>query len=136
MMKTKLMFGLAATLTAGCAVLLAAGPATAREVTVIASFENDVPVARISYADLTLAHQPGQTTLRHRVAGAIRTVCEPVFDRSQPDGYQLCHNAAWSQARPQMAAAMARATRLASGTASASDRLALNAFTIGIGSSH
>ncbi|WP_114228469.1 MULTISPECIES: UrcA family protein [Sphingomonas] len=127
MLKTKLLFGIAAALSASGAMLLAAGPAAARDVTVTASIENDVPVARVSYADLDLAHRPGQVTLRQRVSGAIRTVCEPSYDSTEPTGNTQCVNAAWGQAQPQMAAAVARAGRLASGTATDADRaLAMN----------
>lgn len=131
MITTKLMFGLAAALTTSGALLLAAGPAAARDVTVVAAIENDVPVARVSFADLDLTGQPGQRTLRHRVTGAIHTVCEPAL-MGEPVAYSFCQGSAWAEARPQMAAAIARAGRLAAGNATAQDRaLAFNSIRLG-----
>ena len=57
MFKTKLLFSVAAALTASASLMLAAGPAAARDVTVVASVEDEVPVARVSFADLDLARQ-------------------------------------------------------------------------------
>ncbi|URD59689.1 UrcA family protein [Sphingomonas sp. KRR8] len=127
MFKTKLLFGAAAVLTAGCGVLLAAGPAAAKDVTVVAQMENDVPVARVSFADLDLVHRAGQKTLNRRVASAVRTVCAPSYEGTDTSRYTQCQNAAWDDAKPQIAAVVARAERLASGNATAQDRaLALN----------
>lgn len=127
MLKTKLLFGAAAVLTATCGVLLAAGPAAAKDVTVVAQIEDDVPVARVNFADLDLVHRAGQKTLNRRVATAIRTVCAPAYDGIGTTLYTQCQNAAWDDAKPQIAAVVARAERLASGNASAQDRaLALN----------
>lgn len=127
----KLMFGLAAALTATGTTLLAVSPAAARDVTVVATVEDGVPVARVSFADLDLTGLAGQQTLRHRVGGAIHTVCAPALSGERV-AYSLCQGSAWSEARPQMAAAVARAGRLAAGTATAQDRaLALNSIRLG-----
>lgn len=123
----KLVLGAAAIATSSGAMLLAAGPAHARDVTVVASAEDDVPVARVTLGDLNLAVPAGQQTMRHRVSGAIRTVCAPTYDGTETTRLAECQNHAWDQARPQMAAAVARAVRIASGNATAQDRaLALN----------
>ena len=127
MKTTNLLLGLAAVLTAGGATMLAAGPAVARDVTVVAHTDGDLPVARVSFADLNLADAGGQHVLRRRVGGAIRTVCAPAYDGTENLRFNDCRNQAWDEAKPQMTAAIARATRLAAGTASAGDRaLALN----------
>jgi UrcA family protein len=127
MLKTKLLFGVAAALTASASLMLAAGPAAARDVTVVASVEDEVPVARVSYADLDLSDGVGKRTLRGRVSSAIRTVCAPAYDGTGSIRYSQCRSSAWGEAIPQMASAVARAGRLAAGTATAQDRaLALN----------
>jgi len=127
MLKTKLMFGVAAALTASASLMLAAGPAAARDVTVVASVEDEVPVARVSFADLDLADKGGQRSLRGRVSSAIRTVCAPAYDGTGSIRYAQCQSNAWAQARPQMISAVARASRLAAGNATVEDRaLALN----------
>jgi UrcA family protein len=127
MFKTKLLFSVAAALTASASLMLAAGPAAARDVTVVASVEDEVPVARVSFADLDLADKGGQRTLRGRVSSAIRSVCAPAYDGVASIRYTQCRTSAWNEARPQMASAVARAGRLAAGTATAQDRaLALN----------
>jgi len=127
----KLLLGAAAVATTSGAMLLAAGPAHARDVTVVASIENDVPVARVTFADLDLAGAAGQKTMRSRVGSAVRTVCAPAYDGTETTRYTACVNGAWDEARPQMAAAVARAGRLAAGQATPEEKaLALNTLRV------
>ena len=130
---TKLVFGLAAALTASGTLFLAAGPAAAKDVTVVAATDDELPVARVSFADLNLVHEAGQQTLRRRVNGAIRTVCAPAYSGIETAAYAMCQNNAWNEAKPQMTAAIDRATRLAAGNGSARDQALALSGTIQFG---
>lgn len=131
--KIKLFFGLAALTTGIVATGLAAGPAMARDVTVVATLEDGVPVARVSFADLDLATGAGRQTLHGRIGGAIRTVCAPAYRGLETNAYAECQNAAWDEARPQVASAVARAGRIAAGTATAQDRALAQTAAIAFG---
>lgn len=132
MTKTKTLLALAALATSGGTLLLGAGPAMARDVTVVAQAD-EAPIAHVSYADLNLAVAAGQRTLERRVSGAITQVCQDTADGTDRFANGACVNAAWNEAIPQMKAATARARALAEGGASTDTRVALNAIRIGGG---
>lgn len=111
--RTAIVFG-AAILAAGS---LASSPVSAQifdeqDVIVTApTLPDDIRTAYVRYDDLNLLVPSGQNRLEGRVRGAVRSVC-PI------DGYRhlraamdnrACVTAAWSGARPQMAAAIANA---------------------------
>ncbi|WP_114229066.1 MULTISPECIES: UrcA family protein [Sphingomonas] len=58
----------------------------------------------VSYADLQLASASGQRELRHRVDGAIASLCDSShFSISDPQGSLKCSNQAWTDVAPQLA---------------------------------
>ena len=109
-MSTVTQFLLAA---AAASLLLAAGSAKARDVTVYANSEEDLPRRTVSYADLDLAAATGQKTLTRRVSSAVRAVCRGQDIRGMLSLGGDCFSIAWNGARPQMAQAIARATQIA-----------------------
>jgi UrcA family protein len=64
---------------------------------------------RVAFADLDLASARGQSSLNHRVGGAIERVCDIDLGRDglQDRGYYACANNAWGAAAPQIAEAVA-----------------------------
>jgi UrcA family protein len=67
---------------------------------------------RVPYGDLNLRASADRKTLYGRVGRAVRNVCN--FDSSaMTTDYRFCSAGAWSGARPQIHAAMARSGQLA-----------------------
>ena len=100
------------------AALLAAVPAFAGQgqpVVVYAEPSDNVRTVRVSYADLDLSSKAGEQQLATRVSGAVEKVCLFGVDgpRLQSSGYYQCAGDAWTDARPQMARAIARARDIA-----------------------
>lgn len=76
-------------------------------------FDPDVPRRLVSYRDLNLATLEGEKTLNGRVRGAVRIVCAESGPGRDFRQESLCHNVAWSGARPQIALAVMRAREIA-----------------------
>ena len=109
----------AAVLASGSALLLAAGTAHAKDVTVYAESNEEALTRTVSYADLNLVERAGQKTLDRRVGRAVRYVCEPLDTPGIDPLHSACLDYAWTGARPQMARAIERAQQLAAtGTSS------------------
>lgn len=93
-----------------------AGSAIAQDKPAIVYGQRDelVQVRHVSYADLNLASKAGQSTLYHRVSGAVDDVCE---DATGPTALtiarQQCRKFAWRGAKPQMDRAFQRAAEIA-----------------------
>jgi UrcA family protein len=102
----------AAVLAASSAVI-AASAAEAKDITVYAEPEGEALTRTIKYADLNLAEEAGQRSLKGRVSRAVRFVCGPFDVRVQATQRRECIDFAWSGARPQMAQAVQRAQQLA-----------------------
>jgi UrcA family protein len=78
----------------------------------------DVVVRDIGYGDLNLATDAGEKMLNSRVRGGIKSLCiEALSEVEGAFGYDwesaICHNSAWTQAKPQMAQAVQRAREIA-----------------------
>lgn len=111
-------------------VILIASPAQAKEkpVVVQAPFNDEVPVRRVTYADLDLTKKAGEKMLHRRVGRAVLEVCDDFNPGA--DRFQLidCRGFAWDGARPQIARAvgLARGTAVADGSGSASSAIVIN----------
>lgn len=112
--------------------------ATAKERPVVVTAppeETELVVRYVSYADLDLALPVGQSTLNDRVGFAITDVCTEAnrFDSgsfSFKSGLKTCSNAAWDDARPQIARAFQRANEIA---ATGNSSIAAAAISISAG---
>jgi UrcA family protein len=95
-------------------LILAAAPANARDLTVIAEPTIDQQLSqRVSYSDLNLATAAGQKRLHSRVRSAVRTVCAPVDAKGDLSAAFDCSSFAWNGAKPQIEQAVTRAEQLA-----------------------
>src|SRR4029453_10983418 len=97
---------------------LVAHPAAAKTGPVVVVANPDIVSRRVSFADLNLALAAGESTLKHRVSGAISSLCSEAT--AGDDGFfgselarMKCSKTAWVQARPQMANAAQRARDIA-----------------------
>jgi len=100
--------------------LLAATPAVAKSepFVVTAQRVSDLPTQHVSYRDLNLALASDQVRLNRRVGSAVQQVCrigDYQADRTLASRthYLGCSDFAWSGARPQIAAAIDWAVKLA-----------------------
>jgi len=109
----KLLMGAAALCVSSVAVVAAAGPAQAKDVTVRAALPDDVPQLSVNIADLQLASASGKSSLHRRVRFAVSQVCNPHLGGSLSRAYTRCLETAWTGARPQMARAIDAAERYA-----------------------
>lgn len=116
--------------------LLAATPvlAKSRSVVVTAQRVSDLPTRRVSYRDLNLASVVNQRTLDRRVSYAVKDVCrinDYYSDRTLKSygHYLACSDIAWGGARPQIAAAIARAQAMAQ-TGNATEAVASLAISV------
>jgi UrcA family protein len=117
MLSTKILFGLAAVTASAGSLLLTVSPARAAEVTVVADAADAPPTATVRLEGLNLVDRSGQRMLSRRVASAVRQVCVAEDTGALASGFRDCLSTAWGDARPQMAAVIDRAQRLAaSGT--------------------
>ena len=107
-----LALGVAGALLGGAATAFAGQRAPLR-VTVTAP--SDVLVERVTHADLNLAQAPARRLLMKRVGSAVHRVCSPGrFDGGLALSEQMgCEQAAWDEAKPQIALAVQRSTQLA-----------------------
>jgi UrcA family protein len=103
--KMPLAAGICAALVAG-----AASSAAAKDVTVRAYVQEEVPSEHVTYADLNLASVSGVKTLKTRVGAAVGRVCSPQYDAF---ANMNCRAFAWRGANPQIDLAVARATEIA-----------------------
>lgn len=124
MLGSKLLIGCAAIFATGTEFFLAVPPARAadRQISVVAPADLII-YRQVSFSDLNLALPAGQTTLRHRVGGAVHSLCDAVMGNVSMSMPQIlrsrCHDDAWGQANPQIASAVQRAQDLAAtGTSS------------------
>jgi UrcA family protein len=97
---------------------LVAHPAIAHSGPVIVVANQDAVTRHVSYSDLNLASAAGELTLKHRVSGAVSSLCSEATGGQ--DGFygtniarMKCNKTAWGQARPQMANAAQRARDIA-----------------------
>jgi UrcA family protein len=94
----------------------------AEPVVVTAQRQADEPTEIVSHRDLRLTLAADQRRLDRRVEAAVKNVCgynDTLAARTVASfsHYHACHGVAWSGARPQIAAAVARASdRLAGGS--------------------
>jgi UrcA family protein len=103
----------AATVIAAVELLLLTPPAHGRS-PIVVSAPAAVVTRHVSYADLNLASVDGEKRLEHRVSFAIYDLCdEATGGRNGTMTVNLsigqCGRTAWSQARPQIVRAVARA---------------------------
>lgn len=108
--------------------------ASAGQRPIVVTSPAELVVRHISYADLNLASLSGEKTLKYRVGGAVRSLCDEVAGPDTGDlqstvAIMECGKDAWGQARPQMARAVARAHEIAlTGTST----IAATAITISL----
>jgi UrcA family protein len=110
-----------------CAALAVAGaafaigsPAYGKTHTIVVIAPADIVSRHVSYADLNLASASAQHVLRSRVSYAIGDLCRQTTGYIGPTfGFESaavnqCSEAAWGQARPQIAGAVLRSREMAS----------------------
>lgn len=90
-----------------------AQPAHSAEPVVTAPlFDGDTKIQKVSFADLNLRSAAGQKTLERRVNGAVEALCgdRPGFvPLRELLARRECSAESWSNARPQISAAIERA---------------------------
>ena len=90
-----------------------AQPAHAAEPVVTAPlFDSDTKMQKVSYADLNLLSHAGQKALERRVNGAVEAICgdRPGFvPLRELLARRECASESWSNARPQITAAIEHA---------------------------
>ena len=109
----------AATIAAALAatVLLAPSSASAQQAPVFVYAEpSAVRTELVSFAPLALAQKRDQQRLQRKVGAAVERVCLRDIGRDglQNRDYYACEREAWNAATPQIAAAISRATAMAS----------------------
>ncbi|QNP45183.1 UrcA family protein [Sphingomonas sediminicola] len=115
---------MAAASVATAGLFLPFASATAKDRPVLVTAPSDLVVRHVSYSDLDLAAPAGKAALYDRVGFAIGDVCTEAnhFDNGSfafKSGLKQCSNVAWSDARPQIARAVERATGTSSIAAAA-----------------
>ena len=108
------MFDRSRNLAVASAILLGASPAFAGQdqpVNVYGEQSESVRTERVSYADLNLATDEHRKLLNGRVSDAVKRVClyRESLGRMVESSYNICADGAWSEARPQISQAIARA---------------------------
>lgn len=105
---------LKASLASGITLALLVGVASAalaKDVTVVRDRPGEeIPTQRVFFGDLNLASTAGERTLNGRVRGAVQQVC---VDHQDTHPYINCESFAWSDAKPQISRAIARAREMA-----------------------
>jgi UrcA family protein len=107
----------AAVVLTASGVALFAAPISAKAPIVVTG-DPDRIERRVSYADLNLAAVAGQRSLNRRVTTAISSLCLEAtggLDRNLSSKFNMnkCGHSAWTQARPQIAQAVQRASEIA-----------------------
>ena len=104
----------AAVVATAVSVAIAVEPANAKSKPVIVTAQREVPTRQVGYRDLNLAAFQDRKILIRRVDLAVGEVCaEANGTLAQVDHDSACRAIAWKGARPQIARAIDRATRLA-----------------------
>ena len=99
--------------TASLLVTAATAQAAQDHRPVVVYAQPNVNIERVPYGDLNLAAAADRKTLYGRVGSAVRSVCN--FDSTGvATDYRTCASLAWSDARPQIDRALAKADHLAS----------------------
>lgn len=102
------------TLLVAVSCTLSAAPAYAEQgygpVTVTGTRSVDPDDIRIPYGDLRLANEADADELRARVRRAARQACDAYYDGAMLSRNWACQDATWNAARPQIAAAIERAS--------------------------
>ena len=115
-------------IAASAAITVTASPVDAEPIDarqtgpIVVTGTSDMIVARISHRDLNLASADGERALAHRVKGAIGRVCAEAADLAQ---HVPCRWETWSDTRPQIARAVARARDIAATGTSAIPAVAI-----------
>ena len=119
-MNTRLSAALtSAAITATLVFGTVAQPAHAAEPVVTAPLSDpDAKMQKVSYADLNLLSDAGQKALERRVDGAVAAICDDrpgIVLLSELSARRKCASESWSNARPQITAAIehARSARYA-----------------------
>ena len=118
----------AAVAITGTGLVVPATPAFGKSPRIVVVAPADQVTRRIAYGDLNLASATGESSLRYRVRGGIRSLCTDVGGPYESERSN-CTDHAWSQAFPQMASAMQRARDFAS---TGSSTIAATAITISL----
>ena len=118
----------AAVAITGTGLVVPATPAFGKSPRIVVVAPADQVTRRIAYGDLNLASATGESSLRYRVRGGIRSLCTDVGGPYESERSN-CTDHAWSQAIPQMASAMQRARDFAS---TGSSTIAATAITISL----
>lgn len=99
--------------TASLLVTAATAQAAQDHRPVVVYAQPSLNIERVPYGDLNLAASADRKTLFGRVGSAVRNVCN--FDSTGvATDYRTCASLAWSDARPQINRALAKADHLAS----------------------
>lgn len=103
----------ALSITFGLVAVLAAPPASARDLTVTAPAPADVHSAYVSTAGLDLADSGDLRRLQSRIRAASREVCAPLSIGKLGTAERMCRTSALDSAAPQVARLTERAQQLA-----------------------
>jgi UrcA family protein len=99
--------------TASLLVTAATAQAAQDHRPVVVYAQPNLNIERVPYGDLNLAASADRKTLYGRVGSAVRNVCN--FDSTGvATDYRTCASLAWSDARPQIDRALAKADHMAS----------------------
>lgn len=100
------------------AIIFAMAPPASAKASIVVIAPAEMVTRHISYADLNLASSAGEDTLKARVGGAVRSLCnEAVGGENASLQWKIdtkhCRTSAWDQARPQISSAAERARHIA-----------------------
>lgn len=100
------------------AIIFSMAPSASAKPPIVVIAPADIVTRHISYADLNLASSAGEDTLKARVGGAVRSLCDEVVGGEDGSlrlkfAAKHCSTLAWDQARPQISRAAERARGIA-----------------------
>jgi UrcA family protein len=100
------------------AIIFAMAPPASAKAPIVVVAPADIVTRHISYADLNLASLAGEETLKARVGGAVRSLCDETVGGEDGSltwkfATKHCLSSAWDQARPQISSAADRARDIA-----------------------
>lgn len=113
MTRISMLLGATALAATSCCLLFASEPVDARSVAVASPQDGEALSTAVQFDDLDLARPAGRHTLNRRVIAAVRSVCAPARDNVDHFLFERCRSQAQLQARPKIAAVIARAQQLA-----------------------
>lgn len=113
-MKSAGSAAVAFSITFGLIAVLAEQPAQARDLTVTAAIQRDVPSEQVTAAGLDLGSSKGREILEARVRAASRRVCAVSSVSLRAKSEFSCRRAARAAAAPQVARMFEQARALAS----------------------